>query len=703
MGSFAQGVTDRIVIDASRRSLKFFVYANQEAIREHIIRLLVSSSEFSKERDLVIELESTDQTAGHTLENGAVLVVDTSSATLPAQFINSRGVSTVVLMYGHSDKFHSIVDDHFDADTAQNKLDHILHRTRELSYLRGRAFAEGAHNTSADKLARLSRISTSLSDVRDINDLLAQVLIDARSITDADAGSVYLIERRRGGVPSGRRVAGRVERRTQAVAVKRATAKTQKLTLRFAAAENDSIDIPFQEILFPANMESIAGYCAMTGEVVAIDDVYEIADEAPYHFNRDVIDTKHGYRTCSMLTLPLKNTSGDVVGVVQLINKKSHPTKALKIGTESTEGILPFSKEDLEIGLALGNIAGVAIENVRLMDAISNLFEKFVIACVQAIEQRDPTTAGHSGRVDRLTMTLAEVVNAQEDGPFADQIFTDSELVELHYASLLHDFGKIGVDEAVLRKADKLMPIQVQAIQMRNEVIRREILLQSELQEKAEVKNGGGIDKIQAVHDQRESQLAQLEAWFDFIVKHTKPLFLTDEKMDLLHQIHQNPFEVGGKSYPLIVGDEFHSLKTRKGTLNPEERSEIETHVKGSWDFLKRIPWTDDLARVPEIAGQHHEKMNGQGYPNGIPAAATPLGSRLMAVADVFDSLNSSDRPYKPQMPIEKILKILESMATGGELDPTVVELFLRERIWEKLKLKVVHLKDASDTQKTAR
>lgn len=702
MAAFAQGVTERITIDATRRSLKYFVYANQQATRSHIIHLLTTSPEFSQQRDMIIEIEAADETVGLLLENGAVLIVDTSSANLPEEFINGRGISTVVLAYGEKHEHHSIVDDYFCADTPTNVLNHILHRVRELSYLRGRAFVEGAKNTSADKLARLSRISASLSDVNDINDLLAQVLIDARSITDADAGSVYLIEQGKP-VRSSRRIAGRVEKRTQAVAVKRITAKTDKLMLRFAAAENDSVDIPFMEILFPANMHSIAGYSALTGEVVAIDDVYDIPKDAQYDFNKEVIDDKHGYRTCSMLTLPLKNTNGEVVGIVQLINKKSHPTRALEIGTGSTKGILPFSKEDLEIGLALGSIAGVAIENVRLMDAISNLFEKFVIACVQAIEQRDPTTAGHSGRVDRLTMTLAEAVNAQDSGPFADQYFTDAELVELHYASLLHDFGKIGVDEAVLRKADKLMPIQEQAVRMRNEIISREIALQSALQEISELKNGANVASLQKISDEREQQLLKLEAWFEFVIKHTKPLFLTDEKMALLEQIHQNPFEITGQKYPLIDDQEFHSLKTRKGTLNPEERTEIETHVKGSWDFLKRIPWTDDLARVPEIAGQHHEKMNGRGYPNGTPAAETPLGSRLMAVTDVFDSLNSSDRPYKPQMPIEKILDILGSMASGGELDPTVVDLFVSKRLWEKLKIRVVHMKDASDTQKTAR
>ena len=200
-----------------------------------------------------------------------------------------------------------------------------------------------------------------------------------------------------------------------------------------------------------------------------------------------------------------------------------------------------------------------------------------------------------------------------------------------------------------------------------------------------------------------DAKLASLDSDLEFIVEHTKPVFMTDENLERMARIYDSPYRIRGEIFLLIDKDEHYSLQTRRGTLNNEERKEIESHVSHSWRFLKQIPWTDDLAAVPEIAGQHHEKMNGKGYPGGVPAAKTPLGSRLMAVPDVFDSLTASDRPYKPAIPLERALEILARMSDGGELDPNVVNLFNDAKIWEKLKLKVLRIEDATDEQKAAR
>jgi HD-GYP domain-containing protein (c-di-GMP phosphodiesterase class II) len=573
------------------------------------------------------------------------------------------------------------------------ELQALLRTGRELCEARGGGGA---------KLARLNRIGTALSEIRALSELLEIVLTEARGILQADAGSIYIIERGTGRNAPARKVLGRAERRTSAQAVRRETLSQQNFSLRFAAAQNDSVSIPFEEIVFPANLESIAGYAALTGEIVALPDVYNLPDGAPYRFNESV-DRQYGYRTRSMLTLPLKNTQDEVVGVVQLINRKHDPAERLT--PENTESqTARFTPEDMELAASLGSQAGVAIENVRLMDAITGLFERFVIACVQAVEQRDPATAGHSGRVDRITMALADEVNRAASGPYAGIEFSDAEMVELHYASLLHDFGKIGVREHVLTKAEKLYPAQAQAIEYRARLIAQELRLDAlEHEARLYAEGKAAPDALQGVRDGLKSELARLEDDLEFIRKHIKPVFVTDEAQARLDAIHANPWRVGDSVLPLVDDEEYRSLCTRRGTLNPEERAEIEHHVKASWDFLKRIPWTDDLARVPEIAGQHHEKMRGGGYPNGVPAAETPLGSRLMAVADVFDSLTASDRPYKPAIPLERALKILQSMADDGDLDPDVVRLFVETRIWEKLKLKVVRMDDATDAQKAAR
>ncbi|MCB9934990.1 MAG: GAF domain-containing protein [Planctomycetes bacterium] len=703
MRSATSRLYTRIAITDSKQTLTFIVYGQDEVRRRAVMAALTASPAFSESRDQIIEVAAPDQTGHFTLRNGAVLLVDSAAAPLSQQLIEDRAPSTVLATFGEQRIDDPVYDDHFGLPIKQAAFDRFIPRARELAWLRSRAFSEGSSTASRDKLARLNRIGTALSDIRVLHDLLEVVLTEARNIMDADAGSIYIIESGKGAGFSGRKVLGRAERRTRAVAVKRAALTSQVFSLRFAAAQNDSCEIPFEEIVFPANLESIAGYAAITGKIVALSDVYKLPPEAPYKFNK-YIDEKYGYRTCSMLTVPLKNTSDEVVGVVQLINKKRNPLNRLDLKGDPTGNIIPFTDEDVELATSLGSQAGVAIENVRLMDAITNLFERFVIACVQAVEQRDPATAGHSGRVDRLTMAIADEVNRAKEGPFANEMFSDAEMVELHYAGLLHDFGKIGVREHVLTKAEKLYPAQAQAIDFRGEIIRRELQLDAMRRQAQLYAEGTATDEyLQAIRDELEQQIKTLDDDLAFIHTHTKPVFLSEDGEKRLKDIFENPRRIGDLILPLLSKDEYESLQTRRGTLNNEERKEIEGHVADSWKFLKQIPWTDDLAHVPEIAGQHHEKMRGGGYPNGVPAAQTPLGSRIMAVADVFDSLTASDRPYKPAIPLERAIKILQAMADEGDLDPEVVNLFVETRIWEKLKLKVLRMADANDAQKAAR
>lgn len=695
-------LSSRLSVTPQRQALNVIVYSEDDSRRAALVSAISSNAAFEPERDRIIEVSKPGDTSNLSLRHGTLLFADIRSAPLDAAKLRDCGSSAVVAAWGRrmdSDLADLFLPEQPDAGAIED----ALRLARELAWLRSRAFHEGSSASTADKLARLNRIGTALSDVHVLDDLLNVVLTEARNIMDADAGSIYIIERGKGTGLSGRKVLGRAERRTRAVAVKRASFELQDFRMRFATAQNDTVEIPFKEIVFPANQESIAGYAAITGEIIALDDVYQPPPGVPYQFNRSV-DEQYGYRTCSMLTVPLKNTQDEVVGIVQLINKKRDPLKRLVKGAVDVADIVPFSDEDVELAISLGSQAGVAIENVRLMDAISHLFERFVIACVQAVEQRDPATAGHSGRVDRLTMAIADEISRAEDGPYRGFQFSDAEMVELHYAALLHDFGKIGVREHVLTKAEKLYPAQSQAIEFRAEVIRRELKLNALEREARMFADGKATNMaLQELRSECASNVAKLDDDLAFIRRHIKPVFLSDEARQRLDAIFANPWRIGEDDYPLIDELEYESLCTPRGTLNPQERKEIENHVASSWKFLKQIPWTDDLAGVPEIAGQHHEKMKGGGYPNGIPAGETPLGARIIAVADVFDSLTASDRPYKPAIPLERALEILQSMADQGDLDPEIVELFQQRKIWERLKLKVVRMADASESQKAAR
>ena len=701
----------RLPVTPQRQPLTFVVYSEDEDLREVVAAAIGASRKYGEKRDRIVEIATPEEARALTLDVGACVLLDAGSRVPPEDLLLDSSPSTTLVLVRRegkgADAFAEellgrfIFDDELSLPAKPVRVDTMIRRLRELVFLRRRTFQESSGVPHAEKFRRLNRIGAALSEIHHLGDLLDVVLTEARNIMDADAGSIYTIERGSHGSWSGRKVLGRAQRMTRAVAVKRSDLASNDFSLRFAAAQNDSMEIPFEEIIFPANLESIAGYAALTGETVIISDVYELPEGATYRFNKEVIDAKYGYRTCSMLTVPLKNTNDDVVGVVQLINKKTDPLRKLDKGEKAIDWIVPFTDEDVELAASLGGQAGVAIENVRLMDAITRLFESFVHASVRAIEQRDPTTAGHSGRVDRITMALAAAVNDATEGPFKDECFDDAQAIELHYAGLLHDFGKIGVREHVLTKAEKLYPAQSQAIAFRGEIIRRELQLEA-LEKGAELARNGSTDP-QAIRDALDAKLASLDSDLEFIVEHTKPVFMTDENLERMARIYDSPYRIRGEIFLLIDKDEHYSLQTRRGTLNSEERKEIESHVSHSWRFLKQIPWTDDLAAVPEIAGQHHEKMNGKGYPGGVPAAQTPLGSRLMAVADVFDSLTASDRPYKPAIPLERALEILARMSDGGELDPNVVNLFNDAKIWEKLKLKVLRIEDATDEQKAAR
>ena len=603
---------------------------------------------------------------------------------------------------------HFVLDGYYSGTPDTFSVKAMVGSTREKVYLRGR-IGEGKNLTRPmERLKKLNRVGIALSQVRDLSSLLNMILRECIRLLDADAGSIYILESKKDKKARRKKVLGRVQRKSKATAVRVATKIAEgQYNLHFAAARNDSVHVPFTEITFPADLTSIAGFCALRGEVVNLDDVYKIPDDALYTFNPEIVDKKYGYRCVSMLSIPMRNMRDEVVGVIQLINKKRNPTQLLNDPETTPNLVETFGPDDLDLALSLGNQAGTAIENVRLNDSINDLFESFVDATVRSIEQRDPSTAGHSARVDRITVFMADVVRKKEEGPYKDVWFTDEELVELHYASILHDVGKIGVREHILTKAKKLFPYQHDVVEVRAGLIESSIRQRAYAEMNSLLKGANGKDansEIEKIEADCEAAVSLLRNDFQFVMHVNEPGFLKDEEIEELKQVFERTHPVvEGTPKKLITEDEYYSLSTRKGSLSPEERSEIESHVLKSRKFLEKIPWTHELEHIPEIAGAHHEKMSGKGYPDGIPAAETYLQSRIMAVADVFDSLTAADRPYKPAIPLERALEILQTMSKYGELDPDVVNLFIDDKIWEQLNLKVIYLKDANEAQRNAK
>jgi HD-GYP domain-containing protein (c-di-GMP phosphodiesterase class II) len=289
-----------------------------------------------------------------------------------------------------------------------------------------------------------------------------------------------------------------------------------------------------------------------------------------------------------------------------------------------------------------------------------------------AIEARDPTTAGHSGRVADYTVGLAQAVEAAPPPALRGLSFRPDDLRQMRYAALLHDFGKVGVREHVLVKADKLYPHERDLVQARFDLIRARLDL-----ELAEARADG-----RTLPDAAD-RIRQLEEFWKLVVECNKPTVLDEDRTGRLRQMAGLTWMDMGKERPYLTSHELKVLSIPRGSLSEDERREIESHVTHSFRFLSQIPWTRNLRRVPEIAYAHHEKLNGRGYPRGVPAEEIPVESRIMTITDIFDALTAADRPYKRALPVEKALDILQQEAKGGMLDPSLLGIFVDSGGWK--------------------
>ena len=499
------------------------------------------------------------------------------------------------------------------------------------------------------RVRKLADIGVALTTQTDPDQLLDTLLTQARQLADCEAGSLYLMEPAEIGV-----------------------------SLLFKLAQNDVVPVEFREERLPMTTESISGYVALTGRELNIEDAYELPDDAPYRFNRS-FDERMGFRTSSMLVLPMRDHRGRLIGVLQFINRR-------KIAPDGSSRIVAFDAEITELLRAIASQAAVSIQKSTLIRDINQLFEGFVQASVKAIEQRDPSTSGHSFRVAETTIALLTALPRSGVQRFAGIALTDEHLTEVRYAALLHDFGKVGVRERVLVKANKLTEERLELLKYRFE-------LQKERLRRAAVEQELGLlhhqpDTFEVARRRVRRELAQkltlVDDHFVAVVRANNPNVLAEGDYSHLNGIRAYQFrEVDGSISGLITDADLLALSVRRGSLTPEERQEIQLHVVHTKEFLSVLPWPPELARVPEIAGAHHEKLDGSGYPNGLTGEEIPLASRVMTVCDIFDALTAMDRPYKAAMSLDTALRVLESEASAGMLDTDLVRIFIEARSFE--------------------
>ncbi|GFZ97060.1 HD domain-containing phosphohydrolase [Okeania sp. KiyG1] len=529
---------------------------------------------------------------------------------------------------------------------------------------------ESATENTELLIEQLLDIGAALSDTYDLGDLLNLILSKSREITCSDAGSVYLVEKK-GNQPS---------------------------RLWFKVAQNDSLpDFSFQELAVNMTPKSLAGYVALTGEGLNLSDAYNLPLSVPYKFDKS-FDKNTGYRTCSVLVLPMQNRSQEIIGVLQLINRKINSNTVLT-ANNSLELTQPYSQWEERIVSSLASQAAISIERNHLQENIENLFEGFVKASVQAIEARDLCTSGHSERVAKLTVSLCQEVNTITSGPLWGISFNDRQIKEVRYAALLHDFGKIGVPEAILTKRKKLYEEQLKLIEQRFSVAQRTLQMEyaqtkykellghlSDISQQHTQENCPLCQKIENLDLELETAIAKLNEYWQIVLTANEPTITAEEPLKQLKQVLLYTYkDIDGQTKSLITPEEMAQLAVPRGNLTVEERKAIESHVSHSYEFLKRIPWTNDLEQIPEIAYGHHEKLDGSGYPRGLKQKDIPIQAQIMVIADIYDALTAGDRPYKQGLPVEAALRIMRHEAARNKINSNFLELFEQREVFSIL------------------
>ncbi len=503
-----------------------------------------------------------------------------------------------------------------------------------------------------DRIDRLNEIGIALSAETDTPRLLELIMMGAKSLTHADGGSLYFLNKRE---------------------------------LTFEIISNDTLDLQMggtsgNQITFPAipldvdgqeNHGNVVTHCVLTGQTINIADAYH-EDGFDFSGTRD-FDSKTGYRTRSMLTFPLKDHEQEIIGVLQLINATD----------EESGEVIEFSEVDQQLAESLASQAAVALTQQRLISELQTLFESFIRMIASAIDDKSPYTGGHCRRIPVLTMMLANAVDAADDGPLQGFRISEKDRYELETAAWLHDCGKVVTPEYVMDKATKLETIydRIHELETRFEVLRRDAeidYLKGCLQP--------GVSAASRVELEGKYQQAcqRFSEDFEFLRKaNIGGEFMSDEHVARVEQLAQIQWiDASGTRRALLSEDEVLNLSIQRGTLNDAEREVINNHIVATIKMLESLPFPKNLQNVPEYAGGHHEKMDGTGYPRGLKRDEMSVQARIMAIADIFEALTASDRPYKKGKKLSECLKIMGFMKQDGHIDPDIFDIFIKQRVY---------------------
>lgn len=499
---------------------------------------------------------------------------------------------------------------------------------------------------SGSDLQRISAVSHALSEEFDFSRLIDLILMSAREIASSDGGSVYVVE---------------------------PAAEDRPSRLRFMKSV---LDLSGEEFFLPIDENSIAGYVALKKETLNIEDVYNLPSNLPFSFNPDY-DQAHNYYTKSMLVIPMVNHLDEIIGVIQLINRKKDFFKKLTVEEMKSGEVISFSSKDANLVRAMAGQAAVAVNNQRLMQSQRKLLESFIQLIAGAIDAKSPYTGGHCNRVPVLTEMLTKAV-CKDKTKFSSFTLSEEEWYELRIAAYLHDCGKVVTPVHVMDKATKLETIfdRIETVRARFEVRRQN----AQTEYYKSIAEGLSED---AASQSLKSALAQIDDDQAFIeTVNIGGETLSDEAIARIEEIGNAEFLMSGKKGTFLSENEIKNLSIRRGTLTSEERIIINRHMVETVKMLEALPFPKNLKNVPEYAGGHHETMDGSGYPKGIYAGDMSIPARIMAIADVFEALTALDRPYKKGKTLSETMSIMGKMKENNHLDPDLFDIFVQSKVY---------------------
>ena len=528
-----------------------------------------------------------------------------------------------------------------------------------------------------DRVKRLQEIGLALSTEDDINVIFELIMDEAKNITNADGRTLYMIS-------------------DDGKTMKFEIMATESMNFSQGGTTGVEITIPpmqlFNEDGTP-NHSSIVAYSANTGKIVNIKDAYK---EKGFDFTgAKNFDKNTGYRTQSVLSVPLKNHENDIVGVMQLINAKD----------PKSDKTISFSDDMQNQVESLASQGAVALTNKRLVAELKNLFESFIQLIATAIDKKSPYTGGHCERVPEITMLLADAVEKTKVGKYADFSMNEDERYELYIAGWLHDCGKVATPPHVVDKGMKLETItdRIEVMDTRFEVLKRdaEILM---LEKQIELMGKGTPNgKIKSLVSELDDKITQLSSDQIFIQKTNRGgEFMEEEDQQRVSNIGNYKWKLEGEEINLFDEKDVRNLQIPKGTLLPEEREIINDHIVITIDMLEKLPYPKKLRNVPEFAGGHHEKLDGTGYPKGLKDEEMSVQAKMMAIADIYEALTAADRPYKDGKKLSQAMRIMGFMKKDYEIDQDLFEIFVKEGVYKQYAKKYLGDDQLDEVDETA-